>query len=93
MKTRQNFSLLVSASALALSLGSSPAFSGMEEARRWIDIATARGVTLVCAHTLAAETASTAVLRRLGFRRTAELVDPEVGAVWRWELAPGTKRP
>ncbi len=61
-----------------------------EAARRWIDIATARGVTLVCAHTLAGENASTAVLRRLGFRRTAELPDPEAGAVWRWELTRDT---
>jgi RimJ/RimL family protein N-acetyltransferase len=57
-----------------------------EAARRWIDIATSRGVTLVCAHTLAQGNPSTAVLLRLGFRRTAELTDPEVGAVWRWEL-------
>lgn len=57
-----------------------------EAARRWIDIARARGVTLVRAHTLAEENSSTAVLRRLGFRRTAELTDPDVGAVWRWEL-------
>jgi RimJ/RimL family protein N-acetyltransferase len=64
-----------------------------EAARRWIDIATARGATLVCAHTLAGENPSTAVLRRLGFRRTAELTDPEVGAIWRWELTPGTTQP
>jgi [ribosomal protein S5]-alanine N-acetyltransferase len=64
-----------------------------EAARRWLDIATARGVTLVCAHTLAEENPSTAVLRRLGFRRTAELIDPEVGAVWRWEVTPDTRHP
>jgi RimJ/RimL family protein N-acetyltransferase len=58
-----------------------------EAARRWIEIAAARGVTLVRASTLAEENPSTAVLRRLGFRRTAELADPEVGAVWRWELS------
>ncbi len=62
-----------------------------EAARRWVGIATARGVTLVCAHTLAEENPSTAVLRRLGFRRIAELTDPEVGAVWRWELTPDTR--
>ncbi|NEK59012.1 GNAT family N-acetyltransferase [Geodermatophilus sabuli] len=62
-----------------------------EAARRWLDIATARGVTLVRAHTLAEENPSTAVLRRLGFRRTAELSDPDVGAVWRWELTPGRR--
>ncbi|MGY1741908.1 MULTISPECIES: GNAT family N-acetyltransferase [unclassified Blastococcus] len=64
-----------------------------EAARRWIDLATARGVTLVRAHTLAEENPSTAVLRRLGFRRTAELTDPEVGAVWRWELTPDGTHP
>jgi [ribosomal protein S5]-alanine N-acetyltransferase len=64
-----------------------------EAARRWLDIATARRVTLVCAHTLAEENPSTAVLRRLGFRRTAELTDPQVGAVWRWELTPDTSHP
>jgi RimJ/RimL family protein N-acetyltransferase len=61
-------------------------------ARRWIDIATGHGVELVCAHTLAEENPSTAVLRRLGFRRTAELTDPEVGAIWRWELRTGLGR-
>jgi [ribosomal protein S5]-alanine N-acetyltransferase len=64
-----------------------------EAARRWLDIAVAHGVTLVCAHTLAGENPSTAVLRRLGFRRTAELTDPEVGAVWRWELTTDTRHP
>jgi ribosomal-protein-alanine N-acetyltransferase len=64
-----------------------------EAARRWIDPATTRGATLVCAHTLAEEHPSTAVLRRLGFRRTAELVDDEVGAVWRWELITGPRSP
>lgn len=64
-----------------------------EAARRWLDIAVARGVTLVYAHTLAEENPSTAVLRRLGFRRTAELTDPEVGAVWRWELTADRRHP
>jgi ribosomal-protein-alanine N-acetyltransferase len=64
-----------------------------EAARRWIGLARARGVTLVCAHTLAGENPSTAVLRRLGFRRTADLVDPDVGAVWRWELTTDTGNP
>jgi ribosomal-protein-alanine N-acetyltransferase len=74
-----------------------PAYRGRghatEAARRWLDIATARGVTSVCAHTLAEENPSTGVLRRLGFRRTAELTDPEVGAVWRWELTVDGRHP
>ena len=64
-----------------------------EAARRWLDIAIGQGVTRVRAHTLAEENPSTAVLRRLGFRRTAELTDPEVGAVWRWELTADGRHP
>jgi [ribosomal protein S5]-alanine N-acetyltransferase len=64
-----------------------------EAARRWIDLASGRGVAMVCAHTIAEENASTAVLRRLGFRRTAELTDPEVGTVWRWELTTSRGHP
>ena len=74
-----------------------PAYRGRghatEAARRWLDIAIARGVTLVCAHTLADENPSTAVLRRMGFRRVAGLTDPEVGAVWRWELTADRRHP
>ncbi|MGY1698017.1 GNAT family N-acetyltransferase [Geodermatophilus sp. SYSU D00814] len=83
--------------AVEIGYGIAPAHRGRghatEAARQWVDAATARGVTLVRAHTLAGENASTAVLRRLGFRRTAELTDPEAGAVWRWELATGAAGP
>lgn len=41
---------------------------------------------LVVAHTPAAESASTAVLRKCGFSKVIDLVDPEDGPVWRWEL-------
>jgi [ribosomal protein S5]-alanine N-acetyltransferase len=58
-------------------------------ARAWIDSARARGATAVIAHTLAEENPSTSVLRRCGFTRTAELVDPEEGTIWRWELSAG----
>lgn len=44
-------------------------------------------VTTVVANTLAQDNPSTGVLRRLGFTRTHELVDPEDGPIWRWELA------
>ncbi len=44
-------------------------------------------VQLVTAHTLAENNPSTGVLQRIGFVRTAELVDPDDGPVWRWELA------
>lgn len=44
------------------------------------------GVRLVRAHTLAAESASTSVLRRCGFGKVGELADPDDGPVWRWEF-------
>jgi RimJ/RimL family protein N-acetyltransferase len=43
-------------------------------------------VRCVVAHTLADTNPSTAVLVRLGFVHVAELANPEVGRVWRWEL-------
>jgi RimJ/RimL family protein N-acetyltransferase len=51
-----------------------------------LDRARAAQVDVVCAHTLAEENASTKVLRRCGFVRTAELVDPDEGPVWRWDI-------
>lgn len=44
------------------------------------------GLHMAFAHTLAAESASTTVLARCGFARVAELIDPDEGPVWRWEL-------
>ena len=43
-------------------------------------------VRLVVAHTLPEPSASTTVLRRCGFTRVGELVDPDDGLMWRWEL-------
>ena len=48
--------------------------------------ARAAGVHIVTAHTLAEENASTAVLRKCGFIRTAQLHESD-GDVWRWERA------
>ena len=42
------------------------------------------GVTVVTAHTLAEENASTTVLGKCGFTRTAQLRESD-GDVWRWE--------
>jgi RimJ/RimL family protein N-acetyltransferase len=68
-----------------------PAFRGKglgaAAAKAMVDKATATGqVSTVIAHTLAHENPSTGVLRHLGFAKTAELVDPEDGPIWRWEL-------
>ena len=69
-----------------------PAFRGrglgIGAARALVEKACATGmVTTVIANTLASDNPSTGVLRRLGFTQTHELVDPEEGPIWRWELA------
>lgn len=46
-------------------------------------------VTLVRAHTLVAPNASHRVLVKSGFRALGEVVDPEDGPVWRWEISRG----
>ncbi|HEU4995843.1 MAG TPA: GNAT family N-acetyltransferase [Gemmatimonadaceae bacterium] len=43
-------------------------------------------VRVVRAHTLPRESASTRVLTKCGFRFLGDVVDPEDGPVWRWEL-------
>jgi RimJ/RimL family protein N-acetyltransferase len=43
-------------------------------------------VRIVRAHTLPQPNASTRVLTKCGFRRVGEVVDPDDGLVWRWEL-------
>ncbi|MBV9007464.1 MAG: GNAT family N-acetyltransferase [Solirubrobacterales bacterium] len=54
--------------------------------RELIQRASRAGLRAVSAHTLAEDNASTKVLERCGFTRTAELMDPDEGPVWRWEL-------
>lgn len=51
-----------------------------------IAIARAEGINAVQAHTLCEENASTGVLRRNGFVRDGESIDPDEGVVWRWVL-------
>jgi [ribosomal protein S5]-alanine N-acetyltransferase len=43
-------------------------------------------IDAVIAHTLAAENPSMGVLKRLGFIKVAEQVDPDEGPVWEWRL-------
>jgi [ribosomal protein S5]-alanine N-acetyltransferase len=56
---------------------------------QWLDRAARGGVRRVVAHTLPAENASSAVLRRNGFVRDGITVDPDEGTVWRWAWYPG----
>jgi RimJ/RimL family protein N-acetyltransferase len=50
-----------------------------------------RNVRKVCAHTLAEINPSTRVLEKCGFKKTAEITDPEGKFVWRWEKELMTK--
>jgi len=62
-----------------------------EAARALVNFAFRSGrVRLVRAHTRAENNASTRVLAKCGFERIGEVVDPEDGLVWRWELQRGT---
>jgi len=45
-------------------------------------------VRIVRAHTLPEANASTRVLTKCGFERVGEVMDPEDGLVWRWEIRP-----
>lgn len=52
-----------------------------------VKIAFASGlVNCVCAHTLAMPSASTRVLEKCGMTYVSELVDPDDGTLWRWEI-------
>ena len=43
-------------------------------------------VTHVIAHTLPEENASVRILKKCGFTFVGEVIDPEDGLIWRWEL-------
>jgi RimJ/RimL family protein N-acetyltransferase len=45
-------------------------------------------VKLVRAHTLPSPNASTKVLAKCGFKFVGEVIEPDDGLVWRWELPP-----
>jgi RimJ/RimL family protein N-acetyltransferase len=56
-------------------------------AARWLtETAFSRGVEVVIAHTLAEMNASTTVLQRCGMTKAGDVVDPDDGPIWRWEV-------
>ena len=74
-----------------IAYGVAPEYQGRgyatEAARALVDFAFASDlVGVVCAHTLPENNASTRVLTKCGFGCVGEVVDPEDGLVWRWEL-------
>ena len=74
-----------------IAYGVNPSYQGRgyatEVAQALADYAFRSGrVSLVCAHTLPHENASTRVLTKCEFECVGEVIDPEDGLVWRWEL-------
>lgn len=55
--------------------------------RELVARASVAGLRTVVAHTLAEPSPSTSVLARCGFAKVAEVVDPNDGPIWRWELS------
>jgi [ribosomal protein S5]-alanine N-acetyltransferase len=74
-----------------IAYGIAPTYQGKgyatEAAKALIDFARKDPrVKTICAHTLAEPNASTRILEKCGFKKTADAVDPENNLpVWRWE--------
>jgi [ribosomal protein S5]-alanine N-acetyltransferase len=63
-----------------------------EAARALVKHAFASGqVSRVRAHTLPDPNASTHVLMKCGFEKIGEVIDPDDGLVWRWEIFPSPR--
>jgi RimJ/RimL family protein N-acetyltransferase len=58
-----------------------------EAAAAMVAFALGAGAKLIRAHTEPENGASSGVLAAVGFDRIGEVLDPEDGLVWRWELA------
>ena len=74
-----------------IAYGVAPEYQGRgyatEAANALVEFALAdNAVKIVRAHTLPEANASTRVLTKNGFRHLGEVMDPEDGRVWRWEL-------
>ncbi|MBT5903534.1 MAG: GNAT family N-acetyltransferase [Opitutaceae bacterium] len=48
-------------------------------------------VRAIRAHTLPETNASTRVLTKMGFSNAGEVIDPDDGPVWRWEIVPRSR--
>lgn len=80
-----------------IAYGIAPGYQGRgyatEAARALVAHAFATGkVRAICAHTLPEHNASTRVLQKCGFTHLGEIIHPEDGAVWRWELGEKVER-
>lgn len=77
--------------AVELAYGLSPEYQGRGYATEAVEALVAYAfshpdVNIVRAHTAAHPGAATRVLSKCGFQPVSELLDPEAGLVWRWEL-------
>jgi ribosomal-protein-alanine N-acetyltransferase len=76
--------------AVEIAYGVDPEYRGRgyakEAATALVDFAFAAGARIVRAHTRPENGASPRVLAACGFTRVGEVVDPEDGLVWRWEV-------
>lgn len=84
--------------AVEIAYGIGPKFQGRgyatETARRLVDVAFgSEAVRLVMAHTIERRNASARVLEKAGFGLVGEVIDPEDGAVWRWERRRHSEEP
>jgi RimJ/RimL family protein N-acetyltransferase len=75
-----------------IAYGVDPAYQGRgyatEAARALVEYAFGvDDVHIVRAHTLLETNASTRVLTKCGFEKVGEVIDPEDGLVWRWEIS------
>jgi ribosomal-protein-alanine N-acetyltransferase len=82
--------------SVEIAYGIAPAFQNRghatEVAKALVTYAVADSrVRSVIAHTLPEPNASTKVLKRCGFEFRGEVVDPEDGLVWRWEMPVETR--
>ena len=80
------------AGTIEIAYGVEPAYRGRgyarEAAAALVEFALDGGhARVVRAHTRSAHDASARVLAACGFERVGEVLDPEDGLVWRWELA------
>lgn len=76
--------------SVEIAYGVEPAHQGRGFAKEatlaLVEYALGAGARIVRAHTRPEAGASPGVLAACGFERTGEIVDPEDGLVWRWEI-------
>lgn len=76
-----------------ISYGIAPSYRGRGFATQAAQMLIARAlasrcVRTLCGHTLPEHNASTKVLAKCGFTMREEILHPEDGLIWRWELRP-----